>query len=236
MSSTDLIADMIRGGVDPVLIQRTVDALIETARMSAIRVMENSDDRSPGAKRQAAYRERKASQNVTNRNKTSQVTDEESPSLSLLPPSQTLPPSHPHTPIREAAKPATASATPPPEGFVLKPQSYSEKRPKTPKAEKPADPRHAEFVRIFAEEYETQTGSPYAMQGGKDGQQLQTLLRTLPTLTAAEWRNGLRWSWEIASRPYTDSCVRQTGSLAAFCCAWNRIVAYNSTYKENTRR
>jgi hypothetical protein len=120
--------------------------------------------------------------------------------------------------------------------LVLKPQSYSQKRPKPPKAEKPADPRHAEFVRIFAEEYESQTGSPYAMQGGKDGQQLQALLRALPSLTAAEWRNGLRWSWDIASRPYTDSCVRQTGSLAAFCCVWSRIVSYHSTYKENTRR
>lgn len=133
--------------------------------------------------------------------------------------------------------PKTASATPPPEGLVLKPQSYSEKRPKASKAEKPADPRHAEFVRIFADEYEAQTGSPYAMQGGKDGQQLQALLRSLPGLTAAEWLNGLRWAWETAaSHPYADSCVRQTGSLAAFCAAWSRIVSYHATYKAPTRR
>jgi hypothetical protein len=135
------------------------------------------------------------------------------------------------------AKPATASATPPPEDLVLKPQSPPEKRLKAPKAEKPADTRHAEFVRIFADEYEVQTGSPYAMQGGKDGQQLQALLRSLPGLTAAEWLNGLRWAWETAaSHPYADSCVRQTGSLAAFCAAWSRIVSYHATYKAPTRR
>jgi len=121
--------------------------------------------------------------------------------------------------------------------LVLKPQSPPEKRPKAPKAEKPADTRHAEFVRIFADEYEAQTGSPYAMQGGKDGQQLQALLRSLPGLTAAEWLNGLRWAWETAaSHPYADSCVRQTGSLAAFCAAWSRIVSYHATYKAPTRR
>lgn len=140
-----------------------------------------------------------------------------------------------HNQNQNQSFPKTASATPPPEGLALKAPSYS-KKPKAPKPEQPADPRHAEFVRIFAEEYETQTGQPYAMQGGKDGQQLQILLRTLKDLSASEWQNGIRWCWQVASNnPYASPCVRQTGSLGAFCCAWSRIVAYHATYQEPRR-
>lgn len=232
MNDPTLIADLVRSGLSPELLQRVVDELM--ARPSGVVVVKDE----AAERRRMADRERKAQAKVARGiPQNSAESDAESPSLSLLPPSQTLPPSHPHTPIREAAKPATASATPPPEVLVLKPQSYSQKRPKPPKAEKPADPRHAEFVRIFAEEYESQTGSPYAMQGGKDGQQLQALLRTLPTLAAAEWQAGIRWCWKVsANDSYASPCVRQTGSLAAFCCAWSRIVAYHATYQQPTRR
>lgn len=232
MNDPTLIADLVRSGLSPELLQRVVDELL--ARPSGVVVVKDE----AAERRRMADRERKARVKIEGGiPQNSAEFRDESPSLSLLPPSQTLPPTHPHTPIREAAKPATASATPPPEGLVLKPQSYSQKRPKPPKVEKPADPRHAEFVRIFAEEYESQTGSPYAMQGGKDGQQLQALLRTLPTLAAAEWQAGIRWCWKVsANDSYASPCVRQTGSLAAFCCAWSRIVAYHATYQQPTRR
>ena len=228
MDTGALIGDMIRAGVDPALIERTVDALIEMARVSAAAV----DSRSSGARRQAAYRERIASQTVTNRNETSLVTDDESPSLPLSPPSPTLPPTLPHTPVREAKPgPPSVPATPPPEGTV---SAYSKPRP--PRPPSTADPRHAEFVAIFADEYAEATGQPYAMAGGKDGQQLQTLLKTLKDLTADEWRTGIRWSWQIASQDaFANACVRQTGSLAAFCSAWSRLVAYHSTYQQPRR-
>ena len=122
-------------------------------------------------------------------------------------------------------------ATPPPEGTV---SAYS--KPKAPRPPSTADPRHAEFVAIFAEEYLDATGQPYAMAGGKDGQQLQSLLKTLKDLTADEWRTGIKWSWKIAANDqFASPCVRQTGSLAAFCCAWSRLVAYHSTYQTPRR-
>lgn len=106
----------------------------------------------------------------------------------------------------------------------------------TAKATATTDPRHAEFVRIFADEYAEATGQPYAMAGGKDGQQLQTLLKTLKDLTADEWRSGIKWSWKIASEDqFANPVVRQTGSLAAFCCAWSRLVAYHATYQPSRR-
>lgn len=125
----------------------------------------------------------------------------------------------------------SVSAMPQPEGGS---SAYS--KPKPTKPPSAADPRHAEFVRIFADEYTEATGQPYAMQGGKDGQQLQALLRTLKDLTAHEWREGIRWAWKVASEDqYAESCVRQTGSLAAFCSAWSRLVAYHARYQPNRR-
>lgn len=127
--------------------------------------------------------------------------------------------------------PPSVPATPPPEGTV---SAYS--KPKPPRPPSTADPRHAEFVRIFADEYAEATGQPYAMAGGKDGQQLHSLLKTLKDLTADEWREGIRWSWKIAREDsFANPAVRQTGSLAAFCSAWSRLVAYHSTYQAPRR-
>jgi uncharacterized protein YdaU (DUF1376 family) len=126
-----------------------------------------------------------------------------------------------------STSPPSVPATPSPE---VPKSAYSKPRP--PRPPSTADPRHAEFVAIFADEYADATGQPYAMAGGKDGQQLQTLLKTLKDLTADEWRTGIRWSWQIASQDaFANACVRQTGSLAAFCSAWSRLVAYHSTYQ-----
>lgn len=131
----------------------------------------------------------------------------------------------------EGNKNLSVPATPPPEGNV---SAYS--KPKPPRPPSTADPRHAEFVRIFADEYAEATGQPYAMAGGKDGQQLHSLLKTLKDLTADEWREGIRWSWKIASQDqFAAPCVRQTGSLAAFCSAWSRLVAYHATYQQPRR-
>jgi hypothetical protein len=74
------------------------------------------------------------------------------------------------------------------------------------------------------------------MAGGKDGQQLQNLLKALKDLPADEWRTGILWSWQIAATDrHADPCVRQTGSLAAFCSAWSRLVAYHATYQQPRR-
>lgn len=226
MDAGALIGDMIRAGVDPALIERTVDALIEMARTSAVQVVKDES----AERRRIADRERKAQAKEFRRiPQNSAESDEEIPSLPLSPPSQTLPPTLPHTPVREA-KPSVP-ATPPPEGTV---SAYS--KPKPPRPPSTADPRHAEFVRIFADEYAEATGQLYAMAGGKDGQQLHSLLKTLKDLTADEWREGIRWSWKIASQDqFAAPCVRQTGSLAAFCSAWSRLVAYHATYQQPRR-
>jgi hypothetical protein len=132
---------------------------------------------------------------------------------------------------KEGNKEPSVPATHSPEGAV---SAYS--KPKPPRPPSTADPRHAEFVAIFAEEYHDATGQPYAMQGGKDGQQLQALLKTLKGLTAEEWRQGIQWAWKIANQDtFANACVRQTGSLAAFCAAWSRLVAYHATYQQPRR-
>ncbi len=92
------------------------------------------------------------------------------------------------------------------------------------------DERADEFLAIFAEIYQMFTESAYPDQDG-DLPALNRLLHSLPDLTAEAWREGIQWCWKVAANdPYANPCVRQTGSLAAFCCAWSRIVAYNSTY------
>lgn len=191
--------------------------------------VKSNDSRKERNRRYYDTKRLKASESVL---KASETSYSDTPSPPLLPPSHTLPPTLPPVPVREA-KPRQPSvpATPPPEGTV---SAYS--KPKPPRPPSAADPRHAEFVAIFAEEYHDATGQPYAMAGGKDGQQLQALLKTLKDLTSDEWRTGIKWSWKIAANDqFASPCVRQTGSLAAFCCAWSRLVAYHSTYQTPRR-
>jgi hypothetical protein len=75
------------------------------------------ETRSRAAQRQAAYRQRKASQTVTKHNGTSQtVTRDAAPLPPSPPPPQTPPPPHPPTPGHTAQAPASArtcEATPP---------------------------------------------------------------------------------------------------------------------------
>lgn len=99
MSVADLIADMVRAGVDPELIGRTAQLLCER---EAVVVQK----RSAGAERQARYRERhKASQSVT-----SDVSDVLSSPLvppldkerSPTPPKEINPPLNPPTDVKRA--------------------------------------------------------------------------------------------------------------------------------------
>lgn len=100
------------------------------------------------------------------------------------------------------------------------------------RAVKTADPRHAEFVRIFTEEYRARTGSKYDFKKGKDGKLLKSLLENLKDLDADEWQAGLRWCWDVAANDrHADKCVRQHSELGSFCAAWSRIVAYHVTYQ-----
>jgi hypothetical protein len=66
------IADLVRAGVDPDLIQRVADEIAEARARGAL---EAAPMRSAGALRTARYRDRKASQNVTERHSVTNVTD-----------------------------------------------------------------------------------------------------------------------------------------------------------------
>lgn len=67
-----VIADLIRAGVDPDLIQRVhdeaMDAVMRASELGLERLDVGLDTRSPAAIRQERYRRNKASQNVTNHN------------------------------------------------------------------------------------------------------------------------------------------------------------------------
>ena len=67
-----LIADLIRAGVDPELVQRVSDELAAARAQGAA---DAAPQKSAAAIRQARYRERKASQTVTNHNNVTLVTE-----------------------------------------------------------------------------------------------------------------------------------------------------------------
>ena len=104
-----------------------------------------------------------------------------------------------------------------------------------PRKTKPTDPRHREFIEIFAECYIQAFGEKWAMNGGKDAKALSSLLNALPDLSAETWRDALEWCQRIAAKPFTRSIVGHTGNLAAFCSNWSGIVAYSQTYQESNK-
>ena len=105
-------------------------------------------------------------------------------------------------------------------------------RKRKPQKEKPTDPRHREFIEIFADCYFQAFDEKWVMNGGKDAKSLSGLLRALPDLDAETWRDALEWCQRIAAKPFTRSIVGHTGNLAAFCSNWSGIVAYTQTYTE----
>lgn len=100
------------------------------------------------------------------------------------------------------------------------------------KKESTADPRHCQFIQIFAECYQDAFSEKWAMNGAKDGKSLSRLLKALPDLTAETWQEGIKWCQEIAAKPYSRAIVGHTGNLSAFCSNWSGIVAYSQTYQE----
>lgn len=100
------------------------------------------------------------------------------------------------------------------------------------KKEKTGDPRHCQFIEIFAECYMQAFEKKWAMNGAKDGASLSRLLKTLPDLTADTWQEGIEWCQEISAKPYSRAVVGHTGNLSAFCSNWSAIVAYSQTYQE----
>lgn len=110
-------------------------------------------------------------------------------------------------------------------------------KPKKKKArkEKETDPRHCEFIEIFADCYLQAFGEKWVMNGGKDAKSLSGLLRSRPDLDAETWREAIEWCQHIALKPFTRSVVGHTGNLAAFCSNWSGIVAYSQTYQESKK-
>lgn len=97
------------------------------------------------------------------------------------------------------------------------------------------DERTDDFLAVFAELYKDSTESVYPTRDD-DHSALQRLLHSLPDLTLEAWRDGIQWSWKTARQDqFAAACVRQTGSLAAFCTAWSRLVAYHATYQQPRR-
>lgn len=105
-------------------------------------------------------------------------------------------------------------------------------RKRKPRKEKPTDPRHCQFIEIFADCYIQAFGEKWVMNGGKDAKSLSALLRARPDLSSETWREALEWCQETAAKPFTRSIVGHTGNLAAFCSNWSGIVAYAQTYTE----
>jgi ATP-dependent exoDNAse (exonuclease V) beta subunit len=101
------------------------------------------------------------------------------------------------------------------------------------KKESIADPRHREFVEIFAQCYAEAFGEKWAMNGAKDGTSLSRLLKALPDLSPETWKEALEWCQEISTKPFSRAVVGHTGNLSAFCSNWSAIVAYSKTYQES---
>lgn len=101
------------------------------------------------------------------------------------------------------------------------------------KKESIADPRHREFVEIFAHCYAAAFGEKWAMNGAKDGKSLSRLLKALPDLSPETWKEALEWCQEISTKPFSRAVVGHTGNLSAFCSNWSAIVAYSKTYQES---
>jgi len=113
MTDVTLIADMIRGGVDPDIVQRVALAILEAQGTAQVAILkDDSADR-----RRAADRERKAENRASVRRNPQTSTESADKKDKTLPPSPSLPlppqtplsPAHPHPPapvhprVREAS-------------------------------------------------------------------------------------------------------------------------------------
>jgi len=216
MTDSSLIADLIRSGVAPELIQRVAEALVEAAKPT-----QNTPIQSSNAIRCARYRESKKHVKAC-QNHVASVSEHNSPSPSLPPsplsPTPPIPtPTHTPPPTR-ARKGRRAEAI---GEFILTDAEPSKK-----------DPRFTAFRDTFIEAYESFTSQKYRFRP-HDGMQLSSLLKDSPTLTAIEFRGALDWCRKVASRDrYAKGCVKNTSNLAAFCTAWNDIAEYFQTYTD----
>lgn len=113
-----------------------------------------------------------------------------------------------------------------------KPEHAKKEKPKREKKpKKEADPRHAEFVRIFFDAYQNQIGLKLQL-GAKDFKQLSTFLKAFPDIQAEEWQAAIDWCHQIRrSDQYAKGVVHNISNLAAFCANWSSLVAYHQIYK-----
>jgi hypothetical protein len=163
MDTGALIGDMIRAGVDPALIARTVDALIQTARESAL-ARHPDEKRSERNRRYYESKRLNPSETVLKASETSYLTIPSPPLPPSLPlPSQTLPSPHPPT-----LTPTPVHAREVPE---LPPEPPKPPKPKTPPAS------HPDVAEIEA--YCAEIGLPKS-----DGQAI------FDKWTGSGWKNG----------------------------------------------
>ena len=102
MTDSSLIADMIRGGVDPDIVQRVAMALIEAQGAAQVAILKDES----AERRRAADRERKAEIRASVRRNPQTSTESADKEDKTLPPSPSLPlppqtppsPAHPHPP------------------------------------------------------------------------------------------------------------------------------------------
>jgi len=220
MTDSSLIADLIRSGVAPELIQRVTEALVEAAKPT-----QNTPIQSSNAIRCARYRESKKHVKPC-QNHVASVSEHNSPSPSfpLSPLSPTPPiPTHTHTPppTRPRKERVTAANASGGELALSDPKTKRQPVPST------ADPRHSQFIRLWTEAWpEAFFGETYPFQK-LDGIQLSELLKT-SKLSAEELMTGVKWCWkESETNPRADWSVKQAGTIRGFCINYANILRAN---------
>lgn len=103
-------------------------------------------------------------------------------------------------------------------------------KPRTPKKPSDADPRFVPFRDAFTDAFMQAHGSKYRFRT-HDGVNLSKFLRDEDELTVDRWTDAISWCRMVSRDKYAPGCVRQTGSLAAFCSSWSSIIEFHSTYK-----
>lgn len=134
----------------------------------------------------------------------------------------TVPPSTP-SPFPGPLSPPTPSPFIPQQPAAAG-EGKDEKR-KEPKPEQPADPRFAPVTAGYCAAYQTAFGEPYAHNGGRDGQALKKLLKSLGDteyFTAERIVTTARKAMERRLLPYAKEC-KFVGNLHTFCQHYNDI-------------
>lgn len=96
------------------------------------------------------------------------------------------------------------------------------KKPSDPAAV--PNPEHYKFIKLYCDAWKERNGSVYVFQRGIDNGQLKLLLKATGA-TAEELMAVVHKAWEKSSTDRKNywSCATQTGTIAGFCAAYNKI-------------